>query len=164
MLRRQVAALSQQPPQLSSPARQTAAPTGGSQPVVATPPSAAEVRERTERRAELIERTLRTEPVDARWAQQAERTITETLARDPILQKARLVATECRSTLCRIEAGHASRTEGARFGQALPNRLSGFPSGTMRVQARGDRDFRTVIYLAREGHRVPRDPEQPAMP
>jgi hypothetical protein len=164
MLRRQVAALSQPPQQLSTPERQPAAAASVVKPTVALPLSADEIRERTEGRAELIERTLRTEAVDLPWAQQAERTIAQVVKTDPALKDARLVSTECRSTLCRIETGHPSRREGARFGQALPNRLSGFPSGTMRLQARGAGDFRTVIYLARDGHRVPRELEEPAMP
>jgi hypothetical protein len=163
MLRRQVAALSTNPQQLSTAQRQGATPVTSAAPAApeATPE---QIKERTDRRAELIERSLRAEPVDAAWARQAERTISETVAADPVLRSARLLSTECRSTMCRIEAGHSSRGEGSRFGSALPNRLGGFPSGTMRVQARGDRDFRTVIYLAREGHRIPRGGEQPAMP
>jgi hypothetical protein len=30
----------------------------------------------------------------------------------------------------------------------------------MRIEARGEKDFRTVIYFARAGHHVPRLPEE----
>ena len=42
-----------------------------------------------------------------------------------------------------------------RFGSTLPNRLPSLPSGSMRNA--GGNERKTIIYVAREGHRIPRD-------
>jgi hypothetical protein len=146
------AALSQDPLQLWPSERQT-------RPAPESPETSPEqLRVETSLRAELIERTLKSESVDAAWASHAERAIAAAVAADPVLRAGRLVATVCRTSLCRVEASHGSRREALRFGTVLPNRLAAFPSGTMRVLPAAEHDFRTVIYLAREGHRVPRVP------
>jgi hypothetical protein len=118
------------------------------------------VQQASARRTELIEKTLRSEPVDADWGPPTERSITQVLATDASLKGNRLLSAECRSTLCRVETSHGSHSESGRLGALLPTRLPALPSGTMRIEARGEQDFRTVIYFARAGHQVPRLPEE----
>ena len=126
-------------------------------PASATPPpplSPEEGKLRDRKHFETIERQLAAEPVDAVWAPATERMISDTLAR-PIFAGSKLLGSTCHSTLCRFEVSHASERDRRRFGSALPNRLPSLPSGSMR-QGEGS-EPRTIVYVAREGHQIPRD-------
>lgn len=133
---------------------------GGQEPAPGAEKTPEQVRQESVRRTALIEKVLRSEPIDAAWGPAAERSIAEVLAGDASLKGHRLISAQCRSTLCRVETSHGSRSEGSRLGALLPTRLPALPSGTMRIESRGAQDFRTVIYFARAGHHVPRLPEE----
>jgi hypothetical protein len=120
----------------------------------AAPLSPEELKLRDRRHFEAIERELAAEPVDAAWAPATERIISDTMAR-PIFAGSKLLGSTCHSTLCRFEVSHASERDRRRFGSALPNRLPSLPSGSMR-QGEGS-EPRTIVYVAREGHQIPRD-------
>ncbi len=153
MLRRRLDLLSRQPPATTAAAKsdQTSA---GPPPV---PLTQEEVSARDRRRFEGLATKLAAEPVDARWAPATERLIADTLGK-PEFKGSKLLASTCRSTLCRFEVGHDDEKARRRFSSSLPNRLPSLPSGSMR-NAEGS-DPRTIVYVAREGHRIPRDDPQ----
>lgn len=154
-LRRQMQVMAQQGP---GAARAPSAPASASNDLTASagvvPLSPQETELRDRQHFAAIERKLAAEPVDVAWAPATERLIGETLAR-PIFAGSKLLSSACHSTLCRFEVSHASEADRRHFGSALPNRLPALPSGSMR-RAEGD-DARTIVYVAREGHQIPRD-------
>jgi hypothetical protein len=113
-----------------------------------------EVSARDRKRFEGLARKLAAEPLDPRWAPTAERLIADTLAK-PVFKGSKLLDATCRSTLCRFEVSHETDAVRSRFGSTLPTRLPSMPSGSMRNAEGSDR--KTIVYVAREGHRVPRD-------
>jgi hypothetical protein len=120
-----------------------------------TPPlTQEEVSARDKRRFEGLARKLAAEPVDAAWAPSTERLIADTLAK-PAFKGSKLIAASCRSTMCRFEVGHDNDAARTRFSSTLPTRLPSLPSGSMR-NAEGQ-ERKTIVYVAREGHRIPRD-------
>jgi hypothetical protein len=102
---------------------------------------------------ENLERVLAAEPVDASWAPQTERRIAEKV-KLPAFAGSRLVKSTCHSTLCRIEVVHENESQRRRFRGTFPNRLGEFQSGTMRKGT--GKDPSTIVYVAREGHQIPR--------
>jgi hypothetical protein len=139
---------------------------GQAKPAAASPVSAApppppltqeEVSERDRKRFEGLARKLAAEPVDRPWAAASERLIADTI-RKPAFKGSKLLEATCRSTLCRFEVSHDNDTARARFSSTLPTRLPSMPSGSMRNAEGPER--KTIVYVAREGHRVPRDEPQ----
>jgi hypothetical protein len=116
-----------------------------------------EVSARDRRRFEGLARRLAAEPLDLGWGPATERTIADTMKK-PVFKGSKLLEATCRSTLCRFEVSHETDADRHRFSSALPTRLPSLPSGSMRNAEGPDR--RTIIYVAREGHRVPRDEPQ----
>jgi hypothetical protein len=109
---------------------------------------------RDRRRFEGLARALAAEPVDRSWAPATERLIADTLGK-PVFKGSKLIDASCRSTLCRLEVGHDTELSRQRFASVLPTRLPSMPSGSMRNAEGPDR--KTIVYVAREGHRIPRD-------
>jgi hypothetical protein len=125
----------------------------------APPPTQEEVSARDKRRFEGLARKLAAEPLDQSWAPATERLIADTIKK-PVFKGSKLVEASCRSTLCRFEVLHDSEADRHRFSSALPTRLPSLPSGSMRNAEGPDR--KTIVYVAREGHQVPRDePQEP---
>jgi hypothetical protein len=116
-----------------------------------------EVAARDKKRFEGLAGKLAAEPVDLSWGPATERAITDTLKK-PVFKGSKLLEATCRSTLCRFEVSHETDADRHRFSSALPTRLPSLPSGSMRNAEGPDR--RTIVYVAREGHRVPRDEPQ----
>jgi hypothetical protein len=150
LLRRQVQLMAGQ---------QGAAANGNARETTAKPPAPApltqeEVSARDRKRFEGLARKLAAEPLDPRWAPTAERLIADTLGK-PVFKGSKLLEATCRSTLCRFEVSHETDAARSRFGSTLPTRLPSMPSGSMRNAEGTDR--KTIVYVAREGHRVPRD-------
>jgi hypothetical protein len=153
LLRRQMQVMAQQQTaRLPSPGGTNEAPSTS-----APAPTQEEVSDRDRRRFEGLARKLAAEPVDRTWAPATEQLITETLKK-PAFTGSKLVATTCHTTLCRFEVVHDTDAAGRKFGSTLPTRLPSLPSGSMR-NAEGDQR-KTIVYVAREGHRVPRDEPQ----
>jgi hypothetical protein len=147
LLRRRLDHLVQQPPVAA------AAPAASQAP----PLTQEEVSARDKRRFEGLAAKLAGEPLDPGWAPATERLIADTLGK-PEFKGSKLLSATCRSTLCRFEVGHQDERARRRFSSTLPNRLPSLPSGSMR-NAEGN-DTRTIVYVAREGHRIPRDDPQ----
>ena len=120
-------------------------------------PSAEEVAARDRRHFAAIDRKLAAEPIDPSWAPATEQVIAATL-RQPAFGDVRLLSASCHATLCRFEVSHGSLREQRRFGSLLLTRLPALPSGSMH---RGEgQELHTIVYVAREGHRIPRDGEE----
>ena len=151
-LQRQVQFLSQRqsPPASVAPSPTAEAPRP-------PPLTQEEVSAHDKRRFEGLAIKLAAEPVDRSWAPATERLIADTLAR-PAFKGSKLLAASCRSTLCRFEVSHDSETDRRTFSSTLPNRLPSLPSGSMRNAEGSER--KTIVYVAREGHRIPRDEQQ----
>ncbi len=154
LLRRQMQVLSQQ-----QVAATSATPAAGS--ATATPPppplTEEETAVRDRKRFEGLARKLAAEPVDRTWGPATERLIASTLAK-PLFKGTKLLGASCHSTLCRFEVIHDSEVDRRRFSSSLPSRLPSLPSGSMRNAEGNDR--KTIVYVAREGHQVPRDDPQ----
>ena len=76
----------------------------------------------------------------------------------PAFKGTKLIDATCHSTLCRFEVAHDTEADRRKFSSTLPSRLPSLPSGSMRNAEGNDR--KTIVYVAREGHRVPRDDPQ----
>jgi hypothetical protein len=150
LLRRQLGTVAR--PQLAPAARDPAAPETAAP--AAPPPTPEEVSARDRRRFEGLGRALAAEPVDRSWAPATERLIADTMNR-PVFKGSKLLDATCHSTLCRLEVGHDSEADRRRFSSVLPTRLPSMPSGSMRNAEGPGR--KTIVYVAREGHRIPRE-------
>lgn len=149
LLRRQVQSMAQQ--------QGKALHQAGSEAAALLPLTEQEVSVRDRQRFESLAHKLAAEPLDRQWAPTAERLISDTMKK-PVFKGSKLVEATCRTTLCRFEVSHDTDADRSRFGNVLPTRLPSMPSGSMRHAEGPGR--RTIIYVAREGHRVPRDERQ----
>jgi hypothetical protein len=150
VLRRQLQVLSREEPGATPPAE-------ADKPPPAPPLTQEEVSARDKRRFEGLAGKLAAEPLDHSWGPATERLIATTLEK-PAFKGSKLVEATCRSTLCRLEVRHETEGDRRKFSSALPTRLPSLPSGSMRNAEGPER--KTIVYVAREGHRVPRDEPQ----
>jgi hypothetical protein len=134
-----------------------AAPAAQGAPPPAPPLTEEESSARARRRFEGLAQKLDAEPVDHSWGPATERLIDSTMKK-PEFKGSKLLAATCHSTLCRLEVSHETEADRRRFSSTLPTRLPSLPSGSMRNAEGPER--RTIVYVAREGHRVPRDEPQ----
>lgn len=154
LLRRHVQVMSRQE---SAAKAVTAAASAADVAPPAPPLTQEEASARDKRRFEGLAGKLAAEPVDRSWGPATERLITDTIKK-PAFKGTRLLEATCRSTLCRLEVSHETEADRRKFSSTLPTRLPTLPSGSMRNAEGPDR--KTIIYVAREGHRVPRDEPQ----
>ena len=156
LLRRQLQSLGQHQVSAATTASTPAATT-----TATTPPAPViteqEAAARDKRRFEGLARKLAAEPVDRQWGPATERMIADALAR-PLFKGSKLLDATCHSTLCRFEVAHDTEADRRRFAGTLPSRLPSLPSGSMRNAEGNER--KTIVYVAREGHHVPRDDPQ----
>ena len=155
LLRRQLQLLTQQQ---AATGTTTAAATGPATAAASTPPLTEEqAAARDKQRFEGLARKLAAEPVDRQWGPATERLIAAALNK-PAFKGTKLIDASCHSTLCRFEVAHDTEADRRKFSSTLPSRLPSLPSGSMRNAEGNDR--KTIVYVAREGHRVPRDDPQ----
>jgi len=112
----------------------------------------ARAREHATRRAEVISAAAASEAIDPDWGPAAEQTIIESFAaRAPVGFK--LHSTTCKTSLCIAEIETPSRMLSTQ--QSGWHRFLGVSSGF--VYHRGDEGgaFRTVVFVARNGHTLP---------
>jgi hypothetical protein len=158
LLRRQLQSMSQQVGTATNATATTATAANAAATAPTAPPlTEEESAARDKRRFEGLARKLAAEPVDRQWGPATERLIADALAK-PLFKGTKLLDATCHSTLCRFEVAHESDADRRRFASSLPSRLPQLPSGSMRNAEGPDR--KTVVYVAREGHRVPRDDAQ----
>ena len=153
-LRRQLQVVSQQQASAATDAPAATVVAGLAAAPPAPPLTEEEAAVRDKRRFEALARKLEAESVDRQWGPATERLIADAIAR-PLFKGTRLLDATCHSTLCRLEVAHDTEADRRRFASTLPSRLPSLPSGSMRNAEGSDR--KTIVYVAREGHRVPRD-------
>jgi hypothetical protein len=115
-----------------------------------------EARMAADRRVELIEEHFAAEQVDRTWANDA-RAIVETAAASPQLAGSRIAAVECRSTLCRIQVEHDSERDAEVWSDVFYGEAVALPRGYQRRLEAQDDVQRTLVFLARPGHGIPRE-------
>lgn len=114
----------------------------------------ARARERTRQRVELMTATAAVEATDPDWAPAMERRITERFAAEAP-PDFKLRSTICRTSLCIAEVETSTRE--AIVGQRGWHRFLGFKRGYAHFRGEEDGAFRTVVFIARDGHRLPGD-------
>lgn len=156
--------------QLAQSASQTqlsAKPSGAEEPADAVVLSEQELREqeadaieaenqRSLARMAAGEAALQQESADGVWSIQAAEALREVLASEA-LSGTTVQDIDCRSTLCRLQVVHDNREQQALFehdfrfkvGQLLPRMM-------MHSEEQTDGTISATIYLAREGHELPR--------
>ncbi len=114
-------------------------------------------RQQREKNSAVLGDYFQTETVDSEWSDQIAGLIEKRFAESgEALMNSRLLATECRSTLCRIEVAHASFNEQSAFEFTLPMLLGAeLPRTMMFTEQQPDGSVRQVVYLARKGHDFP---------
>jgi hypothetical protein len=101
-----------------------------------------------------LDTAMANEPADGRWFSSVERDVRALLA-SPNGHGARLQSLACKSSLCRVEVSHGDPEAQEAFLERLTY-LAPFDSeGLIRRVAGADGTQRTVVYFARQGHRLP---------
>lgn len=110
-------------------------------------------RERALRRAELITAAVDSEAVDPQWAAATEQQIAERFAAEapPGFE---LLSTTCKTSLCIAEVETPSRE--ASRAQTGWHKFFGFSRTRVYHQGEEGDAFRTVVFLARDGHHFPK--------
>lgn len=102
-----------------------------------------------------IDALLQKEPVDPVWSGQVSARIQEVLNRGKH-GRTYLFALDCRSTLCRLEVQHDDPNAASDFANGFPGEVAElFPKIAMGHADEGDGYSHTVLYLVREGYRLP---------
>jgi hypothetical protein len=115
----------------------------------------AEAEERADRRVALIQATLRSEGTDIRWADQAERSILS-VSENSELTGSTVGQLECRTTICRVDISHESDLAADHFSGPFLTRLPNLPRAmARRYPSEAGGRVKTVVFLAREGYRLP---------
>jgi hypothetical protein len=112
----------------------------------------ARARDRSRQRVELIMATAANEAVDPAWAPAMERRIAESFAAHAP-PDFKLRSATCKSTICVAELDTPSRE--ASTGQTDWDRILGFERGYVQHRGEVDGAFRSVAFIARDGHRLP---------
>ncbi len=108
-----------------------------------------------DRREQAIENAMALERPDPGWSRDAREVIHDAINSEE-LAGARLLDVDCRASICRVEALHESPESVAHFQHLFPARVGELmPRSTMRVHDEGQGVTRSVVYLAREGYRLP---------
>jgi hypothetical protein len=118
----------------------------------------AEEKRRIQERIRFLESTLARETLDRGWAADAERAMLEVMESAEIAGS-RIEELECRSTLCRAEVSHATSRDFDGFSERFLSSLPQLPRGFLHKLSGDDEPVRSVLFMAREGHRMPRPPE-----
>lgn len=112
----------------------------------------ARAREHATRRAEVISAAAASEAVDPDWGPAAEQRIIERFAaRAPVGFK--LLSTTCKTSLCVAEIETPSRSVSTQ--QSGWHRFLGVSSGYVYHRGEEGSAFRTVVFVARNGHTLP---------
>jgi hypothetical protein len=115
----------------------------------------AQVEAQTQAQVELLAGAVLAEPSDPEWAQTVQQALEQALQRED-MRDLYLVSADCRTTLCRLELslhGTTAPEEGFR-------RLTHFAPWPGQGFFRFDPESgEAVVYLAREGHALPQQPQ-----
>ena len=94
-----------------------------------------------------VEETLNVEAVDAAWASGAQQDIQHAFDQGA-LRNYQLIATECRTTLCRLEVGVSEAGIGPEVFSDIQQNVPWDGAGYMTMQ---DNPKRAIVFLARDG-------------
>ena len=108
--------------------------------------------ERRNQFVELMTTTAALEAIDPDWSPAMERQIAERFAANAP-PEFKLRSTTCKTSLCIAEVETPSREAGT--GQPGWRRFFGFKRGVIHYRGEEDGSFRTVVFIARDGHRLP---------
>ncbi len=107
-------------------------------------------------RMQAYEASLRAESVDAAWSNQAVDAIKKAFISEE-LSATDVQDIECRATLCRIEVAHANEEKRRQLERTFVQKVAAvLPSAAMHTEKHEDGSSATTVYLARQGHRLPR--------
>ena len=109
-------------------------------------------RERTRQRVELMTTTAANEAIDPDWAPAMEQRIAERFAANAP-PDFKLRSTTCKTSICIAEIETPSGE--ASTGYTGWHRSLGFKRGYIHHRGEEDGSFRTVVFIARDGHRWP---------
>lgn len=110
-------------------------------------------RARSERRVATMTAAAAREPIDPEWGPATEQKISERFAAEAPVGFELLSAT-CKTTLCVAEIQSASRKQSAE--QLAWSEFLGLSRGFVHRRADQGDGSRTVVFLAREGHSLPK--------
>lgn len=119
------------------------------------PPSPEAERAAVEARMALLDQQARAERADPRWSGPATAQIQALFAGDSLAGSTLRDAT-CQATLCRIEVDHRDALALDRFLGELPTRLGWNTNSYAQTVTHEDGSATLVLYLSREGYRLPR--------
>jgi hypothetical protein len=108
-----------------------------------------------EARMALLDQQERTERADSRWSGPATAQIQALFSGDKLAGSTLRDAT-CQTTLCRIEVDHRDALALDRFLGELPARLGWNTNSYAQTLTHEDGSATLVLYLSREGYRLPR--------
>lgn len=112
--------------------------------------------ERSVARMEAGEAALRSESTDVIWSTQAAEALLAAFQNEELSGTA-VRDLECRATLCRVELAHRNPERQLAFEQQFRFKIGTIlPRMTMHSEEQQDGTISATIYLAREGHDLPR--------
>jgi hypothetical protein len=118
--------------------------------------AAARDHQRSLARMQAYEASLRAESIDAAWSNEAVDALKEAFTSQE-LSATGLQDIECRATLCRIEVVHADEEKRREFERTFVEKVAPvLPSAVMHTEEHEDGSSATTVYLARQGHQLPR--------
>ncbi|MEE9354129.1 MAG: hypothetical protein V3U75_00925 [Methylococcaceae bacterium] len=113
-----------------------------------------ETRQQVEERVLTVTDYFQAESMDSLWSTETLEVIENTFNSEQMTGSS-LMASECRSTICRIEVEHGDVEQRESFELHLPFTLAGVLSrGTMVHNNQPDGSIRTTMYLARDGFQL----------
>lgn len=132
--------------------KENAVPAVESETKAAAPPAdKAELtpQQRLDQTAADLDVRMAKEPADAAWGRQATAEIRDAVARG--LPSARILETECATSMCRVLLAHDSPEDQKGVGTALPS-LAPFRHGVFFHQDLDSAPPKTSLYVVREGY------------
>ena len=115
----------------------------------------AQERERIQQMISHLDVAIQSEPLDSGWAAQVQTGLTDAFKGDDWLGN-ELAYTDCRVTLCRVEVAHKDANVAGAY-VARIGTLAAFANtqGFYQQVTRADGALATVVYVARQGYRLP---------
>lgn len=119
------------------------------------PPSPQAEQAEAQERLALLDRQIVSEGIDRRWSGPATEQIQAALA-DGALAGSTLSSTRCQTTLCRVEVDSRDLVALDQFLGEFPARLGWSTNSYSQVTTHEDGSATLVLYISREGYRLPR--------
>ena len=121
----------------------------------AEPPSPQAEQAEAQDRLALLDRQIVSEGIDHRWSGPATEQIQSALAAGT-LDGSALSSARCQTTLCRVEVDSRDSVALDQFLSEFPARLGWSTNSYSQVTTHEDGSATVVLYISREGYRLPR--------